>query len=526
VNIRAKLNVSFSIIIIAAICTFALITYYSVEEILRENRDAVFISKINNISARIFSTTEKLALQPIALYRANDDYKHIIEEFNVWMDNDKRVIKEFIAKYMQTSNAISSISIISKDGAMVLENGQYNGPLSDEFKTAIGIAENDTCPCTTAVFGDSYNLYLAYPFAGQRSKFIKGAVVFQVPHTSVTELIRHDPDMNKSLFFITHQGKPLHIREDVKDVKFAGLNISEFIDRVESQRKGNKGFSPRMEYESFIIFSASAMPLEWTVSYIVPPELYFEGLVQLRERIIIALAIIIMLAIDTIFVIAYKISKPLTSLSRASRDMVFENYNTPLEFVHKKDEVGELAGNFEAMRQTVRVLTTTDALTSILNRRYFMINLEKEFERAKRSGDNLACLMIDIDDFKAINDTLGHQCGDEVIKTLCSLMTEMIRTYDILARYGGEEFIIALPGINVRDAWKFAERLRARTEDMNIQFESQILTITISIGVASIINLATDTPYLLIKRADEALLKAKKAGKNRTVIYENKVCSS
>jgi len=526
VKIRAKLNLSFSIIIIAAICTFALITYYSVKDIIRENRDAVFMSKINNISARIYSTTEKLSSQPESLYRTNDDYKHRIEEFNVWMDNDKRLMNEFIAEYMQTNNAISSISIISKAGAMVLENGQYKGPLSDEFKTAIGIAANDTCPCTTVVFGDSHNVYLAYPFAGQRSKFIRGALVFQVPHTVVTGLIRHDLDMNETLFFVTHQGKLLHLREAIKDARFAGYNIIEFIDRVESQRKGNKGFIPRIEYDSFTIFSASTMPLEWTVSYVIPQELYFEGLMQLRERIIIALAIIIMLAIDTIFVIAYKISKPLTSLSRASRDMVFENYNTPLEFVNKNDEIGELAGNFEAMRQTVRVLTTTDALTAILNRRYFMINLEKEFERTKRSGDNLTCLMIDIDDFKSINDTRGHQCGDEVIKTFCSLMTEMIRTYDILARYGGEEFIIALPGTNIRDAWKFAERLRERTEGTNIQYESQILTLTISIGVASIINMATDTPSLLIKRADEALLQAKQAGKNRTVIYESKVCSS
>jgi len=526
VKIRAKLNLSFSIIIIAAICTFALITYYSFRDNIQKNRDAVYTSKINNMSSRIYNTTKKLASQPESLYHSNDDYKHRIEEFNIWTDNDKQLMKEFISEQNKINSTVSSISIISKEGAIMFEDGKYDGPLSGDFKSAIGIAADDKCPCSTIVFGDFHNVYLAYPFAGQQSAFIRGALVYQVPFTNITNLIRHDLDMSKSLFFITYQGKPLYLREDIKGASFEGFNIIEFISRAESQSNGNRGFTPRIEYNNFIIFNAFAMPLEWTVSYVIPKELYFEGLIQLRERIIIALAIIIMLAIDTIFIIAYKISKPLTTLSRASRDMIFENYNTPLEFVHKNDEVGELAANFEAMRQTVRVLSTTDSLTSILNRRYFMINFEKEFERAKRSGDNLACLMIDIDNFKSINDTLGHQCGDEVIKTFCSLMTEMIRTYDILARYGGEEFIIALPGANIRDAWTFAERLRERTEGMNIQYESQMLTITISIGAASIMNHTTDLSSLLIKRADEALLQAKRAGKNRTVMYENKTYSS
>ena len=195
--------------------------------------------------------------------------------------------------------------------------------------------------------------------------------------------------------------------------------------------------------------------------------------------------------------------------------MIKYDYDTPLTIANKNDEIGELAGNFEAMRQKVKILTTTDSLTGLLNRGFFMINLEKEFSRIKRSEGNLACLMIDIDDFKELNDKYGHQFGDEVLKKFAVVMTEVARDYDMLARYGGEEFIVALPDTDIEDARLFAERLRVKTSVTKINFNTQVACITVSIGVSQIEDMITDSSELLINRADKALYRAKHAVKTR-----------
>ncbi len=282
-----------------------------------------------------------------------------------------------------------------------------------------------------------------------------------------------------------------------------------------------KVIEPKTEIDGYFIFNSYFEPLQWTLSYVIPNKVYFEGLVKLQSRIIIALAVIILLSIDVIFIIAFRISTPLENLSGVIKDMIGSNYNTPLKSVSRNDEIGELYGNFETMRQKVQMLTTTDALTGVMNREFFMVSLDKEISRIKRTGGELCCLMIDIDDFKRINDTWGHQCGDKVLSELGGLMISTTRKYDIPARYGGEEFVIALHGINIEAAYLAAERLREKTQDLKINYKTKEIRITISIGISCFINIVSDTPELMIKRADEAMYEAKNTGKNKTVIYES-----
>ena len=166
----------------------------------------------------------------------------------------------------------------------------------------------------------------------------------------------------------------------------------------------------------------------------------------------------------------------------------------------------------------------TDPLIGIYNRRYLDRRLEEECVRARRYTLPLAVLLIDIDHFKRINDTYGHQVGDLVLSDLGKLILQAIRESDIAARYGGEEMMIIAPNTTPSSAKVLAERLRQRVETYTLTLTKgsnppQEVRITVSIGVAGLSQETLDSQKL-IHNADEALYHAKQAGRNRSVIHE------
>ncbi len=159
-------------------------------------------------------------------------------------------------------------------------------------------------------------------------------------------------------------------------------------------------------------------------------------------------------------------------------------------------------------------LATTDPLTGLNNRRSFEELAEREFKRAKRYGNALSALMLDLDWFKQINDAHGHAAGDEVLKNVARILTAALRETDLAGRIGGEEFAALLPETSTADAVEVAQRLRATIESANVGSAETPLKITASIGVSQ--RQDSDKELLtLLKRADAALYKAKDAGRNR-----------
>lgn len=162
----------------------------------------------------------------------------------------------------------------------------------------------------------------------------------------------------------------------------------------------------------------------------------------------------------------------------------------------------------------------TDTLTSVRNRRYFDQRLGEESARAQRERFELACLFIDIDHFKRINDRWGHPVGDRVIQEVAHCIAGELRPSDLLARYGGEEFVVLLPRMGVAEAQPIAERVRSAVSRRRIAAEAGArVKATVSAGLASECP-PTDAdlhPWgrALLQRADEALLRAKRAGRNR-----------
>jgi len=175
----------------------------------------------------------------------------------------------------------------------------------------------------------------------------------------------------------------------------------------------------------------------------------------------------------------------------------------------------ELSVHRQAVAE-MEILATTDSLTGLLNRRHFMTLAHYAFDKARRSGQSLSALMMDIDDFKRVNDCYGHPTGDKVLADVSTTIQTSLRAGDLLGRYGGEEFVAILPGSGLLSGQQVAERIVKNVAQHITRVEEYAIQITLSIGIAQVeeeeINLES-----LLERSDLALYTAKQAGKNRAM---------
>jgi diguanylate cyclase (GGDEF)-like protein len=207
--------------------------------------------------------------------------------------------------------------------------------------------------------------------------------------------------------------------------------------------------------------------------------------------------IIITFAIDSIF----------------TREFNFRRLNQTLE-----NKVNQRTKELRKANKKLLEISTIDYLTNISNRRCFFEIAIKSFYLAKREKNNLSIICIDIDLFKKINDTYGHNTGDEILKLVANTMNKYIRKSDILARTGGEEFSILLNNTDENNAFTLAEKLRLEVEKLSYKDNNIDVKVTISLGIS---QLREDDAELdsIIMRADKALYCAKKANRNQSIIY-------
>jgi diguanylate cyclase (GGDEF)-like protein len=175
-------------------------------------------------------------------------------------------------------------------------------------------------------------------------------------------------------------------------------------------------------------------------------------------------------------------------------------------------------GNIEAdYHEVIYNLTIIDALTSCPNKRFFNEFLDREIARSNRHKRPLSVLMIDIDNFKTVNDTMGHLAGDAALKAMSTLIRETIRREELFSRFGGEEFAIILPETKIEQALNLAEKIRAIVENNQFEFESKKFNITVSVGVATTNGDPPTTIDQLIQQSDTRLYMAKNTGRNKVV---------
>jgi diguanylate cyclase (GGDEF)-like protein len=220
---------------------------------------------------------------------------------------------------------------------------------------------------------------------------------------------------------------------------------------------------------------------------------------------------------------------PISKLQVATEQVERGNYEIELPLVGK-GEIGALAKSFRHMVAVVRQtnqeleqkvkdrteelqrLTEIDPLTGLLNRRGMMDRFEKENARQARQGGSMGLLLLDLDNFKQVNDTYGHAAGDVALCSTANILQSMKRSYDHAARWGGEEFLILLPECSEQDLLVIAQRIREVVQSLRIETVTGDFSFTVSIGAHHPKTL--QTPDAMLSQVDKALYQAKEAGRN------------
>ena len=247
---------------------------------------------------------------------------------------------------------------------------------------------------------------------------------------------------------------------------------------------------------------------------------------ELRQRGLLifgAVAVIgLMGAVGAGITLSRSILFPMQQLTTAVRAFGRGNFAYRLQW-DRRDEFGELGRVFRDMadeierdRRALKEMALRDSLTGLYNRRAFDEQLRKLFEMASRYGRHLALLLVDLDHFKEINDSHGHQAGDLILREAARCIERCVRAADHVARYGGEEIAVIMPETDENQAFTAAERVRQVLELWEFRLDSgETLTLTVSIGVAGL-DPGVRNADALVARADEALYLAKQQGRNRT----------
>ncbi|ANF27097.1 MULTISPECIES: sensor domain-containing diguanylate cyclase [Stutzerimonas] len=226
------------------------------------------------------------------------------------------------------------------------------------------------------------------------------------------------------------------------------------------------------------------------------------------------------------YLLRFKNYQPITGLE----DFMYQNTTLmPLKALNGSIEqvcliiydVTDVATNrrqLQAANQELQRLSSTDRLTGLFNRGHWEEMLRQDYARHRRYERNAALVMFDIDHFKKINDSYGHQAGDAVIQQTAELVRQSTRDADIAGRYGGEEFVVLLPDTDSEGAVTFAERLRQSIEAHEVVHEGRSIRFTVSLGIADLSE-PTNGYAQLIERADIALYSSKASGRNQVTLY-------
>lgn len=256
--------------------------------------------------------------------------------------------------------------------------------------------------------------------------------------------------------------------------------------------------------------------------YFIMIIIYFSFYLDKRKLLLVELAFVVFYSLIMVFAYLYpdtvipyddKLTETIDmiiAVSSISVTIAIVSYTTFLEYKKERDNAKSLLDEVHVQKNQLEQLLIVDQLTETYSRSYFMTKLKEEFEYNKEKAFLFYVLMIDIDDFKYINDTHGHLYGDKILFDIGQSIKNSVRLHDIVARYGGEEFTVLITHSNTESGQLIAERIRKNVEQLKHRYNE---TVTISIGLTQ--NKANDTVETILKRADDLLYVAKDNGKNQ-----------
>ncbi len=310
----------------------------------------------------------------------------------------------------------------------------------------------------------------------------------------------------------TRDGKAIYSSRG--DLFFKDLSGEDFFKSV----KGDSGYiiesSEGLANKSTVFAYARSMGFGWILFNEYNPEELFAPLIHLQRRLMYLSLVMVLMTLIVGYFIAKTISMPIEKLKNIAKAIGGGKLETKID-VRSNDEIGELAAVLGHMTDALKNIATLDHLTRAYNRKKLDEIMPMEMHRARRYSRHLAVAILDIDNFKNVNDVYGHSTGDVVLKTLAEIVKANLRNTSYFFRLGGEEFLIVVPETDINGIRILSERIRQIIEGYSFE---NVGTITVSFGVVQLEN--EDTVETLLKRADIALYQAKSSGKNRVCAME------
>jgi diguanylate cyclase (GGDEF)-like protein len=309
------------------------------------------------------------------------------------------------------------------------------------------------------------------------------------------------------------------------DKKYLGKDISknDLVKTILKSKNGDliSGFDQLSAKSSdkgnkYFISYATVAKTQWKLISLIPTDSMQKIIDPIRNRTISVSIISILCASIIGYVFSTRMAKRIKNIVKYMEEV--EKGNLTIKSYYDGDDVfgllnkkfNEMALNVSKMLYEAKMLSNMDGLTRLYNHKYCYERLEEEIKRAYRYKCRLCLAMIDIDHFKDINDTFGHQAGDKALVVIANTIRNSLRELDIVGRYGGEEFIAILPEIGLEECYIAAERIRKNVENLFWEYTERQLTVSIGI-----VELAEEDSVGLVKRADSLLYKAKNNGRNR-----------
>jgi len=325
--------------------------------------------------------------------------------------------------------------------------------------------------------------------------------------------------------------------QHLPNIHFDHILASERITEISD--KGQKYLAATLLSEPEAGMDAS----HWVVHVLVSTDIAYESIFKLKDYLLIIGSLTLIMVSITAYFLSNNSIRRLTMLAKSAQSLASGNFDAPVP-ADGRDEIGVLSKSFISMRDAIQVNKTEltrlayyDGLTSLPNRELFKSNLERMLELSKKHNRHMAVMYLDLDDFKGINDTLGHSKGDLLLKSVAGRLTKCVRASDGLgrvksegmldsvSRLGGDEFTILLSEINnVEDAIQIAQRI-IESLSKPCELDGHELVTTTSIGIAIYPN-DGDSAEELIKNADAAMYTAKRAGKNLYVAHNESLGKS
>jgi diguanylate cyclase (GGDEF)-like protein len=430
---------------------------------------------------------------------------------------------------------VSGVVLFSGDGTPRSRRGRLPDA-ADWREIASTLARGE--PGLRAIALSDQTLALAvwsrWPKSGNR-----GGLLAFLDAEELTALLESElPDTASTLALVDGSGRVLAA---------AGANP---ITRVELSQMAKFGSDHTQGYDigrkHMIGVSKPLGLFDWHAAIQAPFEAAFAPMLSVVTRIFLIDLVIILFFTSLAYRVTAKVIRPIEDLSDAARRIAQGQIDLEIEQPDSRDEIGLLARTFNDMMRRLRQnqdeienanrhltdrntrlqqlnevlnqLSITDGLTKLHNHRFFQDHLTREIKRVNRTREPLTMLLIDIDDFKQLNDRFGHASGDELLSRIARILNDAVREADLLARYGGEEFVILASNTEIDGAYQLAEKVRTQIAESSFILDDSLrpMRVTISIGVAQFMG----NRKRFFHETDQALYQAKGAGKNCVIVHE------